>query len=296
MTMVFGFFKKNLIDVIDWTEQEAGILAFRFPIENREIQNGAKLTVRDTQIALFINEGEIADLFGPGLHTLETKNLPVLTSLNNWDKGFSSPFKSDIYFYSTKEQIDQKWGTATPITVRDKDYGVARIRAYGSYSYKIKNPRIFYQKISGTKDKFYASELEGQLKAIVLTAMASFFGKSQVSFLDMSANQESFSALLNQELQDEFENYGLKLETFLVQSISLPEEIQNQISSHKLDSKLNSASPQVEKKNPVDNLKPGNALGDEVLKTINQLYELKSKGILSETEFEAKKTELLKRL
>ena len=137
------FLGKQLIDVIQWNEAEDGMLAFRYPMQDMEIQNGGQLTVRESQMAAFVNEGKIADVFGPGLHTLTTRNLPLLTDLMNSDKGFESPFKSDVYFFSTRLQIDQKWGTATPITIRDKEFGAVRLRGYGIYSYRIADPRVF---------------------------------------------------------------------------------------------------------------------------------------------------------
>lgn len=328
--MVFGFFKKQLIDVIDWAEDSSGVLSLRYPMQDREIQNGAQLTVRQSQVALFVNEGQVADLFGPGMHTIGTRSLPMLTNLKHWEMGFQSPFKSDLYFFSMKEQIDQKWGTATPITVRDKDFGIVRVRAYGTYSYRIKNPKTFFQKIIGSKDVFTVSDFDGQLKANILTALATFFGQSQISFLDMAGHQEKFSEVLKEALKDEFENYGLSLETFLVQSISLPEEVQNQIdkmASVKITGDLKQytqfqaadsigkntggsggASVGVEMATA---MAMGQSMGaslnknlssqdgdsnDEVFKTINQLHDLKTKGILSEQEFEVKKADLLKKI
>lgn len=329
--MVFGFFKKQLLDVIDWTEENNGILSFRYPMEDREIQNGAQLTVRQSQVALFVNEGQVADLFPPGMHTLATKNLPVLTNLRNWEMGFQSPFKSDIYFFSMKEQIDQKWGTATPITVRDKEFGIVRVRAYGTYSYRIKNPKIFFQKIVGSKDICSIQDLEGQMKANILTSLATFFGQSQISFLDMAGHQDKFSIMLKEALKDEFENYGLSLESFLVQSVSLPEEVQAQID--KMTSmKITGDMKQYTQFQAADSLGKGagasggnagvemataiamgQSLGsslnktlsestssgesnDDVFKTINQLHDLKSKGIITEQEFETKKADLLKKI
>src|SRR4029077_9221907 len=141
MMKLRAFLDKQLIDVIQWTEPEDGILAWRYPMRDMEIQNGAQLTVRESQMAAFVNEGVIADVFGPGLHTLTTRNLPLLTDLKNWDKDFESPFKSDVYFFSTRLQIDQKWGTSPPITIRDEEFGAVRLRAYGIYAYRISNPR-----------------------------------------------------------------------------------------------------------------------------------------------------------
>src|SRR5258708_1926980 len=145
------FLKKQFIDILQWTESEDGTLSWRFPMEDMEIQNGGKLIVRESQLAAFINEGRIADVFGPGTYTLNTQNLPILTDLMNWDKMFKSPFKSDVYFFSTRLQLNQHWGTQTPITIRDKDFGAVRLRSYGLYSYKVSDARTFHQKISGTR-------------------------------------------------------------------------------------------------------------------------------------------------
>src|ERR1700719_120930 len=136
-----SFLSKQFIDVLQWTESEDGVLAYRYPMQDMEIENGGKLTVRETQMAAFINEGKIADVFGPGMDTLTTRNLPILTDLMNWSKDFESPFKSDVYFFSTRLQIDQKWGTGTPVTIRDKEFGAVRLRGYGIYSYRISDPR-----------------------------------------------------------------------------------------------------------------------------------------------------------
>ena len=146
------FISKQFIDVIDWVEPEDGILAFRFDMQDREIQNGGKLTVRESQLALFVNEGRIADAFGPGLYTLSTHTLPILTYIMNWDKAFKSPFKSDVYFFSSRVQTDQHWGTQNPITIRDKEFGAIRLRGFGIYSYHVADAKIFYTKISGTRD------------------------------------------------------------------------------------------------------------------------------------------------
>ncbi|MGA3242586.1 MAG: SPFH domain-containing protein, partial [Bryobacteraceae bacterium] len=153
-----SFFSKQFIDVIHWTEPADGVLAYRYPMEDMEIQNGGQLTVRDSQAALFVNQGQIADVFGPGLYTLSTNTLPILTYLQNWDKAFKSPFKSDVYFFSTRLQVNQKWGTATPITIRDKEFGAVRMRAYGIYAYRIADPKIFYQKVSGTRPAYMVSD------------------------------------------------------------------------------------------------------------------------------------------
>jgi membrane protease subunit (stomatin/prohibitin family) len=221
-----SFFSKQFIDVIHWTEPGDGILAYRYPMEDMEIQNGGQLTVRDSQMAVFVNEGKIADVFGPGLYTLTTHTLPVLTYLKNWDKAFKSPFKSDVYFFSTRQQLDQKWGTATPITIRDKEFGAVRMRAYGIYAYHIADPKIFYEKVSGTKEEYESTELEGQLRNTIVARMTDAFANAAVSFLDMTASQAQLAASMVANLKPVFADLGLGLDSFVVENISLPDELQ----------------------------------------------------------------------
>lgn len=327
---MFDLFKKQFIDVIDWTEEGDGILAYRFPTADREIQNGAELTVRDSQMALFVNEGNIADIFSPGKYRLTTQNLPILTTLMNWDKAFKSPFKSEVYFYSTREQIDQRWGTQSPITIRDKEFGPIRIRAFGTYSYKIEEPSTFFQKVSGSREYYSVTDLDGQLRSATVTSIASMFGKGDVPFLDMAANQTLFSEHLKKELDQSFWDYGLKLCTFFVQSITLPEELQKQLdkqSSVSLVGDLQKyATFQAAEaigdaaKNPGGlagagvSLGAGAAIGqafanasglgggaaakaeEDPFVLLEKLGTLHEKGIITKEEFETKKAEILKRI
>lgn len=220
------FLVRQLIDVIQWTETDDHLLACRYPMEDMEIKNGAQLTVRDSQMALFVQEGRIADVFPPGLYTLTTRNLPLLTDLMNWDKGFQSPFKSDVYFFSTRLRMDQRWGTATPITIRDQEFGAMRLRGYGIYSYRIADPKLFYSNVSGTRDFYFVADLEGQLRNTIVAKMADIFAPSEVAFLDMSANQAKLAALMAGELKPVFAGLGLELAHFVVESLSLPDELQ----------------------------------------------------------------------
>jgi membrane protease subunit (stomatin/prohibitin family) len=220
------FLTKQLIDVIQWTEAEDDVLAYRYPMQDMEIQNGGQLTVRDSQVALFVNEGRIADVFHPGLYTLTTRNLPVLTDLMNWDKGFESPFKSDVYFFSTRLRMDQRWGTATPITIRDKEFGAVRLRGYGIYSYRIADPKLFYNNVSGTRETYYVSDLEGQLRNTIVAKMTDIFAPSEVAFVDMAANQGKLAAKIAGELKPVFAGLGLELVQFVVENVSLPDELQ----------------------------------------------------------------------
>ncbi len=220
------FITKQFIDVIEWAEPEEGILAYRYPMQDREIQNGGKLTVRDSQAAIFVNEGKVADIFGPGLYTLTTQTLPILTYLRNWDKAFKSPFKSDVYFFSARIQTDQHWGTQNPISIRDKEFGAIRLRSFGIYSYHLSDAKSFYSKISGTRDLYRVADLEGQLRNTIVAKMTDAFAASQVPFLDMAANQGALAEKISEQLKPAFTEYGLTLDTFVVENLSLPDELQ----------------------------------------------------------------------
>ena len=220
------FIKKQFIDVIEWTEVDDATLAWRYPMADNEIQYGAKLTVRETQRALFVNEGKVADTFGPGLHTLETQNIPLLTSLRNWDKLFKSPFKSDVYFFSTRTRTNQKWGTQNPVTVRDKDFGAVRLRAFGIYSWHLIDPAAFHAKLSGTRDVFTVADIEGQLRNTIVGAVSAAFAQSGVPFLDMAGNTPAVGESMRAILAPTFAEMGLALDSFMVENVSLPEELQ----------------------------------------------------------------------
>jgi membrane protease subunit (stomatin/prohibitin family) len=221
------FLKKQFIDVIHWTEPEEGILAWRFPMEDMEIQNGAKLTVRESQAAAFVNEGQVADVLGPGLYTLNTHTLPVLTNLMNWDKMFASPFKSDVYFFSTRMQVNQRWGTAQPVTVRDKDFGAVRLRAFGIYSWHISDPRAFHTKVSGTREIYRTGDIEGQLRHTIVGRMSDTFAESQVPFLDMAANQIELGQKIAEHLAPSLAVWGITLDSFVVENLSLPKSFRS---------------------------------------------------------------------
>jgi membrane protease subunit (stomatin/prohibitin family) len=226
--MSFGsFIKKQFIDVIQWNEDAEGVLAWRFPMQDFEIQNGGILIVRESQVAVFVNEGMIADVFGPGTHTLTTQTLPVLTNLKNWDKLFDSPFKSDVYFFSTRVQTGRKWGTPQPITIRDKDFDMIRVRAFGMYSYRVLDARKFFTEISGTREAYTRDQVEDQLRGIMLATMASSLGASNIPFLDMAANQALMAQQVKGDLATAFARYGIGLDEFNVASVSLPEELQS---------------------------------------------------------------------
>jgi membrane protease subunit (stomatin/prohibitin family) len=221
-----SFIKKQFIDVLQWNEETDGVLAWRFPMQDQEIQNGGVLVVRESQMAVFVNEGQIADVFGPGTHKLTTQTLPLLTNLLNWDKLFDSPFKSDVYFFSTRVQTGRKWGTPQPITIRDKDFDMVRVRAFGMYSYRVNDPRLFFKEISGTRETYTRDQVEEQLRGILMATMASSLGSAQVPFLDMAANQALMAQQVKGDLATTFGRYGIGLDEFNVASVSLPEDLQ----------------------------------------------------------------------
>ena len=224
-----SFISKQFIDIIQWTESDEGVLTWRFPMQEMEIQNGASLTVRQSQMAVFVNEGRIADVFGPGQYKLTTQTLPVLTYLMNWDKLFESPFKSDVYFFSTRLQTNQRWGTANPITIRDKEFGAVRLRGFGIYSYMVGDPAKFHTKVSGTREIYRVADLEGQLRNTIVGQVSDAFAQSQIPFLDMAANQVELAAAMTEQLKPVFTDLGLSLESFVVENLSLPEELQKRL-------------------------------------------------------------------
>jgi len=198
-------------------------------MQDMEIQNGAKLTVRESQAAMFVNEGRCADVFSPGLYTLNTQTMPVLTNLMNWDKMFQSPFKSDVYFFSTRQQVGQRWGTAQPVTIRDKDFGAVRVRGFGVYSWHLVDPRAFHVKISGTREKYTVAEFEPQIRQTIISHISDAFAQSGVPFLDMAANYLEVGSLIKKSLDPVVAEWGIALDTLVVENLSLPEELQKRL-------------------------------------------------------------------
>jgi len=343
---LMDFIKKQFIDVIEWTESGDGTLAFRYPMADNEIQYGGMLTVRETQAAVFVNEGKVADVFGPGLYKLTTQTLPVLTYLKNWDKLFQSPFKSDVFFFSTRQQLDRRWGTTQPVTIRDKDFGAVRLRAFGNYAFHVADAKVFYGAVSGTRERVTLDDVDGQLRGLMLQNISNAVAASGIPFLDLAANQIEFARQLQAANAPEFAKLGLALDAVTVQNVSLPEELQKI-----LDQKIGMgmvggdmgkfmqyqtaqaipkfaegaagaggggvvgdamglgagvALGQVMAQQLAQGLQGGAAAAqtaapaairpDEIMATLEKLAELKSKGILTEDEFSAKKAELLRKL
>ena len=223
---LMDFINKQFIDILEWTEDGDGTLAWRFPMAGNEIQYGASLTVRESQAAVIVNEGKIADVLGPGMYKLSTQTLPVLTYLKNWDKLFQSPFKSDVYFFSTRQQLDRRWGTSQPVTIRDKDFGAVRLRAFGNYAYRISDAKLFHTQISGTRDRYGVDDLDGQLRGLMLQHISDAVAQSGLPFLDLAANQVEFAAQLKLATAADFAHLGLTLQSVTMQNVSLPDELQ----------------------------------------------------------------------
>jgi membrane protease subunit (stomatin/prohibitin family) len=223
------FVSKQFIKVIHWTEDGDDTLAFRYPMQDMQISTGGQLTVRESQMAMFVNEGRVADVFGPGLYTLNTHTLPVLTNLMNWDKAFQDPFKSDVYFFSTRQKTAQRWGTATPVTIRDKDFGAVRLRGYGIYAWHIADARAFYTKLSGTRDVYKLGDIEPQLRETIVGRMSNAFAESGIPFLDMAANLVAVGDKIREAATPVFAELGIELDSFVVENLSLPEELQKRL-------------------------------------------------------------------
>jgi len=224
--MVFEFLKGEFIDVISWLDDTRDTMVWRFDRRGQAIKMGAKLTVREGQAAVFIHEGQLADVFGPGLYMLETNNLPILTTLQHWDHGFRSPFKSEVYFVSTTRFNDQKWGTMNPIMARDPEFGPVRLRAFGTYSMRVADPGKFMTEIVGTDGEFTADEISFQIRNIIVQEASQVLAKSGIPVLDMAANLADLGKIIANAIAPKVAEYGLSIPEFYIENISLPEEVE----------------------------------------------------------------------
>ena len=224
--MVFDFLKGEFIDVIDWTDDTRDTMVWRFERRGNAIKYGAKLTVREGQAAVFIHEGQLADVFGPGLYMLETNNMPVMTTLQHWDHGFDSPFKAEVYFISTTRFNDLKWGTKNPIMARDPEFGPVRLRAFGSYAMRVSDPAKFMQEIVGTDGEFTADEISFQIRNIIVQEFSRVIASAGIPVLDMAANTADLAKLVTTAIAPQVAEYGLTLPEFYIENISLPEEVE----------------------------------------------------------------------
>ena len=219
----------QLIDVIEWTDDSSDTLVHKYDMNGKDIMMGAQLTVRESQAAVFVDEGRLADVFGPGRYELTTRNLPVMTSLRAWKFGFNSPFKSDVYFVSTRQFMDRKWGTANPVMMRDSELGMIRIRAFGSFAFRVKDPAAFMREVFGTSSLFTAEGVEGQIRSLAVSALSDAIAESGIPALDLAARYDELSRRALDTLAPRVAGLGLELCGFVIENISLPEEVEKAI-------------------------------------------------------------------
>lgn len=223
---IFDFIKSQFIEVIEWTDTTTDTVVYRFPVRGQEIKMGAQLTVRESQTAIFVNEGQIADVFTPGRYELSTQNMPVMTKLRSWKYGFNSPFKAEVYFVNTKQFTDQKWGTPNPIMMRDPEFGVIRLRAFGNYSFRVTDAVKFLKEIFGTNSVFETENITGQLRTTIVSSISDLLAELKVAALDLAMHYDELGTNAAQKLQAKFGNYGLEITSLIVENISLPEEVE----------------------------------------------------------------------
>lgn len=332
---LLDFFTNEFIEVIDWVEQSNDIILWKFPDKDAAIKYGAQLTVRESQEALFVDEGQLADTFTPGRYELLTQNIPVLTTIKNWDKGFKSPFKCDVYFVSTKTFTNLKWGTPNPIIMRDPQFKQVRVKAFGTYFIKINDIKKFFTEYAGTGQIVRVAQVENSLRDIVSPKFAEALAEAGVSVLDMVANYTELGDKIAPILQRDLDSFGIELVKFQVTSTSLPKEVEqfydkmtnvNMVDDMAKFSQFQQATA-IEKaaENPGGGAGEGIGMGmgfgmaqqmmnqqiqnqpakpesakaqtrEEIMTTLKELGSLKESGILTDEEFEAKKKELLARL
>ena len=218
--------RSQFIEVIEWLDDSGNTLLYRFPVQGQEIKNGARLTVRESQAAVFVFQGQIADVFTPGLYTIDGGNTPILSKLGAWMHGFNSPFKAEVYFVNTKQFTDLKWGTANPVMMRDTDFGMVRLRAFGIYSIRVADPRAFIKEVAGTNGHFVTEDIEGQLKRTLVSGFSDALAESKIAALDLASNYDELGKFVRGKLSDEFKSYGLELTKYLIENISLPQEVE----------------------------------------------------------------------
>lgn len=334
---LFDFLKGQFIDVIEWVDFSRDVLMWKFPDQDKEVKMGAQLTVRESQAAILINEGKMADVFEPGRFELTTRNMPIMTTINSWKHGFESPFKVDVYFFNTRQFTDNKWGTPSPVTIPDSKFGQVEFRAFGSYNFRITDFELFFKEFAGTDPAITLDEIEGLLKGKLVDRFSEIvaeMAEHQFSFVQMQANKTEFVAALMPRIESYFEEFGLQVTDFSIQSITLPEELQEYLRKNTqmnmvgdLDKFLKFQTGTALEKS-AENSGGGNAGMDmgagiamgkmmtdmmskdstpapteqpdetkeDIMKLLKDLGELKVAGILTEEEFSAKKKELLDRL
>jgi len=216
----------QFIEVIEWLDNTGDTIVYRFPVQGQEIKNGAQLIVRESQAAVFVHEGQVADVFGPGRFTVDGGNTPILSKLGAWKYGFNSPIKSEVYFVNTKQFTDMKWGTSNPIMLRDQDFGIVRLRAFGAYSLRIKDPSGFIKEIAGTNAHFQTEDIDGQLKRAIVTEFTDALGELKIPALDLAAQYKEMGEAIRGKINEEFGSWGLEVTKFFIENISVPPEVE----------------------------------------------------------------------
>ncbi|HKO99075.1 MAG TPA: SPFH domain-containing protein [Pyrinomonadaceae bacterium] len=223
---IFDAIRSQFIEVIEWLDDSGNTILYRFPVQGQEIKNGAQLTVRESQAAVFVFQGQIADVFGPGRYTIDGGNTPILTKLGAWKYGFNSPFKAEVYFVNTKQFTDLKWGTSNPVMMRDGDFGMVRLRAFGIYSIRVTDPQAFIKEVAGTNAHFVTEDIEGQLKRTLVSGFSDALAESKIAALDLASNYDELGKFTRTKLTEDFNGYGLALTKFVIENISLPAEVE----------------------------------------------------------------------
>lgn len=336
---IFDFIKGQFIEIIEWVDFSRDMVMWKFPDQNKEIKMGAQLTVRESQVAVLINEGKMADVFQAGRHELSTRNMPLLTTINSWKYGFESPFKVDIYFFNTRQFTNNKWGTPSPVTIPDSKFGQVEFRSFGSYNFRINHFERFFKELAGTNPVLALSDVEGTIKGKLVdrfTEIVAEMASQDFSFVQMQANKSEFVAALMPRVKEYMDQFGLEITDFSIQSITLPEELQEYLRKNtqmnmvgdmqrfmqfqsglalEKSAEKPGGSPgmdmgagfamgqmmmnQMNQAQQQSQNSPSSAGGDdksETLKLLKELGDLKAAGILTEEEFNAKKKELLARL
>lgn len=331
---LFDFIKNEFIEVIDWVDDTQDTVIYKFPDKGNKINNGAQLTVRESQVVVLMNEGEFGDVYIPGRHELTTKNMPIITTLKSWKYLFDSPFKVDIYYVSTKQFTNLKWGTSNPVIVRDKEFGQVRLRSFGSYAMRVIDPKKFIKEFAGTNPWVRVDAVNEQLRNIIISKLSEGLAEANVSVLDLAANFSEIGEKLKPVFQKEFDVWGIELGQFYIENVSLPEEVEKMLDKttqlNMLNNKLNQFN-QMQGGIAIENLanNPGAAgtagIGAGVILTnllnqaqqpaaqpatpandsqekqklldlLKQLGDLKTQGIITEEEFNQKKAEILGKL
>ncbi len=219
----------QFIEVIEWLDNTGDTMVYRFPVVGQEIKNGAQLIVRESQAAVFVFEGQVADVFTPGKYEIDGGNTPILSKLGAWKFGFNSPFKSEVYFVNTKQFTDMKWGTSNPIMLRDADFGMVQLRAFGAYSLRVADPAQFIKEIAGTNAQFSTEDIEAQLKRAIVTEFSDSLGELKIPAIELASQYKELGEKIRGQINEDFKGYGLEVTKFYVENVSVPEEVQDAI-------------------------------------------------------------------